>query len=78
MTPNKLPQVNVMYGEGQEEYQPLPVYRSEDAQAISCWELTDEEIEKIKETKCLYLSMMTFVQPLQPVYLAVDKEELGI
>lgn len=78
MTPNKFPQVNVMYGEGQEEYQPLPVYRSEDGQAISCWELTDEEIEKIKETKCLYLSMMTFGQPLQPVYLTVDKDKLGI
>lgn len=78
MAPKKFPQVNVMYGEDQPEYQPLPVYRSEDGQAISCWELTDEEIEKIKETKSIYLSIMTFGQLLQPVYLTVDKEELGL
>ncbi|MDV3490950.1 hypothetical protein CMV03_07070 [Elizabethkingia anophelis] len=78
MKPIEFPQTNAVYGEGQEEYQPLPAYRTNDGDVIICWELTDEEIEKIKETKCLYLSIMTFGQLLQPVYLTVDKDKLGI
>lgn len=76
MQPKDFKETNVVFGKDQPEYKPLPVYRTEDGKIISCWELSDDEIEKIKETKCLYLSMMTFGQPLQPVYLTVDKDEV--
>lgn len=78
MTPKNFPQANVIYGEGQEEYQPLPAHKTKEGDVIVCWELTDEEIEKIKETKCLYLSIMTFGRFLQPVHMTVNKDELGI
>jgi hypothetical protein len=41
-----------------EECGSLPVF-SDGNQCISCWQLTDEEIEKIKETKCIWLGVMS-------------------
>jgi len=53
-----------------EECGSLPVF-SDRNQCISCWELTDEEIEKIKETKCVWIGVMSgHTQP--PIFLAVD------
>lgn len=76
MKPIKFPEVNVTYAEDQPEYQPLPVFRQRDGIVVSCWELTDEEIEKIKESKQIFLSVMTFNQPLQPLFLTAHKEEV--
>ena len=76
MKPKAFPESNVVYGENQEEYFPLPAHRTKEGIVISCWELSDEEIEMIKETRCVFLSQMTFNQPLQPVFLAVDKGEI--
>ena len=33
---------------------------------------TPEELERVKETGTIHLSMLTFNQPLQPVLLTVD------
>ncbi|MCT4034896.1 hypothetical protein HZQ14_15845 [Elizabethkingia anophelis] len=76
MQPKEFQEANVVFGKDQPEYKPLPVHRTEDGKIISCWELSDDEIEKLKETKCLYLSMMPFGQPLQPVYITVEKDEV--
>lgn len=78
MTPKKFPEVNFTYAEDQPEYQPLPVHHAQDqaGTVTSCWELSEEEIEVVKQTGVIYLRMLTFGQPLQPVYLTVDKEEL--
>ena len=51
-----LPGRNVILGEGQEEYFNLPAIYMNDQEGtmITCWELTDEELEQIKKTKkCL-------------------------
>lgn len=58
--------VNKTYGENQPQYIPLPVMKFPDGMMISCWELTDEEVEEIVKNKKLYISMMTFNHPLQP------------
>jgi hypothetical protein len=39
---------------------------------ITKWQLSPEELERIKETGTIHLSMLTFNQPLQPVLLTVD------
>lgn len=80
MQPIKFPEANVVFGEGQSEYKPLPALKfpSNDGEVITCWQLTDEEIETIKETKCLWLSQLTFNTPLQPIYPTVKREELII
>ena len=62
----------IKVAEHQDEYNTLPVLRTADRQGcISRWELTDDELETIKHTRCLYLVMLNFGQPLQPVQLSV-------
>ena len=39
---------------------------------ITKWQLSPEELERVKETGTIHLSMLTFNQPLQPVLLTVD------
>lgn len=80
MQPITFPEANVVYGANQAEYKPLPglKFPSEDGMFITCWQLTDEEIETIKGTKCVWLSLMTFNQPLPPVFLTTNKDELII
>lgn len=76
MKPKTFPEVNVIYAKDQPEYNPLPVYKDEKGTLVSCWELTDEEIEQIKTDKCIWLSVMTFNQPLQPMFMTANKSEL--
>lgn len=68
------PGVNIAFGKDQPEYQPLPVMHLQDesGSVISCWELTDEEIETIVRSKRLYLKQLTFYKPLQPILPTVD------
>lgn len=76
MTPKHFPEVNVIYAKDQPEYNPLPVYKDDKGTIVSCWELSDEEIEQIKTNKYLWLSVMTFNQPLQPLFLTTNKEDI--
>lgn len=76
MTPIEFPEQNVVFAKDQPEYNPLPALKQEDGTIISCWQFTDEEIEKLKETRCLYLAVATFGHPLQPVLLSVEKSEV--
>lgn len=59
----------------QPEYMPLPAMKiPNDPQGliITKWQLSPEELERVKETGTIHLSMLTFNQPLQPVLLTVD------
>lgn len=53
-----------------EECKSLPVF-SNGKECISCWQLSDEEIEKLKETKCIWLGVLSG-QTQPPVFLNVD------
>lgn len=68
------PYRNVDIAKDQPEYKTLPalVVGDEKGTVISCWEMTDEELEQVKKTKRIYLSLWTFGQPLQPQRLATD------
>ncbi|AFM54841.1 hypothetical protein B620_gp63 [Croceibacter phage P2559S] len=72
MKPVKTRHTNITYGEGQEDYQPLPAWRNPEGQVVTCWELTDEEVEKIIQTKRIHLMQLTFNQPLQPISLHAE------
>lgn len=76
MKPITFPEVNTVFAVDQPEYQPLPSHKNSVGDVTTCWELTDEEIEKLKETKCIYLSVKTFNKLLQPQLLSLDKEEV--
>lgn len=68
--------VNIVYGENQPVYQPLPAQKCERGKIITCWELTSEEIAEISRTGKLWVSMLTFNMPLQPILPSADKETL--
>lgn len=75
MKPVEFPGVNVVFAKDQPEYMPLPAMKiPNDPQGliITKWQLSPEELERIKETGTIHLSVATFNQPLQPVLLTVD------
>ena len=72
MIPIDFPEKNCVYAKDQPEYLPLPVFKEEDGRVWSCWKLTLRERIKIFFTKKLWLSNLTFNQPLQPLLPMVD------
>lgn len=78
MKPIEFEEQNILFGENQPEYQPLPAFKGKGPQGevISCWELTDEEIEKLKVTKQIWVSLLTFDKPLHPIFITVHKTDL--
>jgi hypothetical protein len=70
----KFPQVNVVIGEGQNDYQELPAFLNpEDANGtiVACFELTKEEVKALSESKQIWVQLLTFGNPLQPFILSV-------
>lgn len=68
---------NVVFAKDQPQYLPLPAHVTEDKNTvISCWELSDLELEVVLKTKRIYFASMTFNEPLQPQRAAVTLEEL--
>ena len=78
MKPKKFQEANVVYGEGQPEYTPLPAHKTKEGQAIFCFELDEAERKKIAETGELWVSLLTFNQPLQPIFITINKSDLFI
>jgi hypothetical protein len=81
----KLPTITI--AEEQEEYLPMvvavhdnPEYGSRNGQPntlISCWRLSAVERELIATGADIYLALLTFGDPMQPVILQVGKEQLA-
>lgn len=62
---------NIVIGKGRTDVDPLPVLVDE-AKMISCWELSEEELELIKKEKKVYLIIYTYGQPMQPAWVGVN------
>lgn len=77
MTPKTFKGHNIVFGKDQPEYQPLPALRLHDGQVITCWELTDEELQDVIKNKCIYVQQMTFNHPLQPIYVSSDLDNIA-
>lgn len=79
MEPIKFDGANVVFGANQPEYVPLPAERvgkHETGQINTCWALSPDELKKVQETGQIYVSLLTFGQPLQPVLVSVDKPDV--
>lgn len=72
MKPVEFKGQNVVFGQDQPEYQPLPALRMPDGEVITCWETTDEQLQEVIRTKRVYLKQLTFNGPLQPVMVLAD------
>lgn len=68
---------NVIIAKEQKEYNSLPAYYNPDESSLTvCFELTENEVNRIKATNELWLKFKTFGQPLQPIFNSCLKEEL--
>lgn len=69
----QFPESNVTYAENQPQYRPLPAFKDEDGTVVSCWAPSLKERLKILFTGKIWLSVMTFNNPLQPLLMSADK-----
>lgn len=67
MSPIKFKECNCIYAKDQPEYLPLPVLKTEDGQVTSCWKLSFIEKLKVLLTGKIFVTQLTFNQPLQPL-----------
>ena len=74
MKPIKFKQVNVTIAKDQPQYQPIPAHRADDdsGSVIFCWQLTDEEKQRVMETGVIWHSAMTFGHAFQPQLLSTE------
>lgn len=77
MEPVNFEAANVVFGANQPEYKPLPAEMrpGQSGEIVTCWELSPDELKQIQETGKIWVSLLTFGQPLQPVLVSVDKPE---
>lgn len=61
-----------VYAKDQPEYIPLPAHRTEDGLVITRWRLSLTERLRILFGGSLWLSILTFNRPLQPVKLTAQ------
>ncbi len=77
MKPVPFPQANVTYAEHQPEYLPLPACRELAVPFIpvtSCWGMTWRERLRVFFTGRVFVQMLTFGQPLQPLRVTAEFE----
>lgn len=69
---------DVVYAKDQPEYKPLRtlVYEtypnSQDIRVMSRWTLTPEQRKKVTDGADIYLTLLTFGGPLQPVLMGIE------
>jgi hypothetical protein len=66
-----LEQHEVVYAKDQPQYIPLPTLRSRDGRVMSRWAFTPEERQQIANGADLYLTLHTFLGPLQPIQVEI-------
>jgi len=69
----KFPECNVTYAENQPEYRPLPALKFEDGEIITCWKPSIRERLKILFSGRIWLGVLTFNKPLQPLLMSANK-----
>lgn len=76
MNPIKFEEYNCVYAENQEEYLSLPVHKSDDGIVTSCWQASLKEKLKLLFFGKIYIQVMTFNKPLQPIKVSILKPKL--
>ena len=67
----KFKECNVTYAENQDEYLDLPAHKAEDGCVTSCWGLNLKERLSVLFTGKIFLQILTFNKPLQPLKMVV-------
>ncbi len=79
MKPIPFKESNVTYGKNQPEYLPLPAYHDHEqgGRIFHCWKLTLRERVKVLFTGRLWINVLTFNRPPQPIKPMVDSPFTG-
>ena len=72
MNPIEFEGHNTVYAKDQPEYLPLPVFKSKTGEVTSCWRLTWVERLQVLFFGRVYITILTFNKPLQPLRPSVD------
>jgi len=72
MKVKEFPQVNVRIAENQDEYETLPAYRDKSGRVICCFELSEEEKKLVEKTGEIWIDILTFNNPLQPIHPHIE------
>jgi len=67
---------HVVYAAQQPEYQPLPAWRHADGRLVTRWRLSWRERLSALIGRDLFLEVLTFGQPLQPLYPSWSWEDV--
>jgi len=76
MKPAKFKEQNMVYAEDQPEYLPLPVFKTQEGEVVSCWRLSFWERLIVLFAGRVWLSNLTFNHPLQPQFITVKKSDI--
>ncbi|MCB0713420.1 MAG: hypothetical protein KDD67_13915 [Ignavibacteriae bacterium] len=79
MRPIEFPEQNSVFAKDQQGYMPLPVYYDKEGERggiVSLWALSIRERLKVLITGRMYLLVITFHEPLQPVKMATRRSEV--
>lgn len=78
MKATKFKHQNVIFAEDQEEYISLPALKIEgkEGNVITCWKLSFIERIRILFGKRIYLDLMTFNNPLQPIKMSTKRKDI--
>lgn len=68
-------EVTVNIAEKQEEYITLPAYCDDKGFVLACWELEEQEVERIKKSRFMGLTRYTFRDLVQPTVILTEKPE---
>ena len=72
MRPIEFSGQNTVIAKEQPEYLGLPAHLTEDGLVISCWRLSIWERLKVLWNGHIWLEVLTFNNPLQPLFMSVD------
>ena len=82
MKAQEFDQVNVRIAENQEEYETLPAFISATdpyGKIVTCFELSEDEIEEVVKTGKLWHTQLGFQKPMQPILMTVKNPfEIGV
>ena len=71
MIPKTFKGMNAIYAKDQPEYLPLPVHKTDGGTVTSCWKLSLFERIQVLFGGTIWLRVLTFNQPLQPMKLLI-------
>lgn len=77
MEAKEFKEVNIRIAENQEQYSTLPAFHNKEEGSLTfCFELTQDELNRIHATGEIWFKQLTFNGPMNPIALSCNKEDL--